>query len=268
MSELSLCMPYYRNPGILKRHIEIFRNEWSADLRRRIEVVVVDDGSPDERASDVVASMWRGAGIAYATQQPRISVYRVTEDRPWHQHGARNLGAHVAKAPWLLMTDIDHVVPPATLDEVLRRLPSMRSHEVLTFGRVDAPMGTAWRAGDWRGMEPTRRDDGTLKAHVNSFVVSRKHYWRTGGYDESFCGLYGTDIEFRRRLFTGRTITHHLADCPLIRVGREVIPDASTRDVERKTAGRNELKRAIAARKIAEGRAEPLTLDFEWERAA
>lgn len=266
MPDLSLVFPYYRNPGILRRHLDIFRTEWSFDLRNRVEVVIVDDGSPDETAAEVMRAGWYGQGDIYLTRQPRITVYRITEDLPWHQHGARNCGAHEAKAPWLLMTDVDHVVPPSTLDEVLRRLPSMQSREVLTFGRVDAPTGRAWRAGDWRGMAPTVREDGSLKPHVNSFVVSRRHYWKLGGYDERYCGIYGCDREFRDRLFTGKTMTTHLADAPLIRVGREVIADASTRDFDRKTPGRDALKKAVQAQKAAEGATEPLALNFNWER--
>lgn len=265
MTDLSLVFPYYRNPLMLQRHIEIFRQEWCADLRGRVEVIVVDDGSPVERADAVLRCMWRRNGLTYATAQPRISVYRVLEDRAWHQHGARNLGAHVAATRWLLMTDIDHVVPPATLDEVLRRLPLGR-REVLTFGRVDAPADRAWRAGDWRGMAPTLNDAGELKPHVNSFAIERDHYWKLGGYDERYCGIYGTDAEFRRRLFGPRTTVTHLADAPLIRVGRDVVADASTRDVVRKAPGRNDQKRAVLAQKLLEGSLEPLALNFPWER--
>ena len=53
----------------------------------------------------------------------------------------------------------------------------------------------------------------------------------------------------------------------MIRVDREVIPDASTRDVERKTPGRAAQKQAVLARKAAEGRAgQTTTLNFPWER--
>jgi hypothetical protein len=262
---LSLVLPYYRNPRILCRQLLVWRDEWSADLKRDIDVVIVDDGSPDETASDALATLWNGD----RTGLPSLCLYRVTEDRPWHQHAARNLGAHIASAPWLLMTDIDHVVPPSTLTEVLRLLPDLGTNDVLTFGRVDAPAEPAWEAEDWPEFARTRRADGSLKPHVNSFVVSREHYWKLGGYDEDLCGIYGTDQHFRTRLFGVGSATHHLDHAPLIRVDREVIADASTRDVDRKTPGRGDLKRAVLARKAAEGRAgQTTTLNFPWEKVA
>jgi hypothetical protein len=262
--KLSLVMPYYKNPRMLCRQMVVWRDQWPDELKRDLEVVIVDDGSPDETAVEAVASMWGGdrAGL------PALSIYRVKEDRLWHQHGARNLGAYVADAKWLLMTDMDHVVPRSTLADVLELLPLTGKNEVLTFGRVDAPQTLTWHADHWPDFKRTTRPDGTLKPHVNSFVVSAERYWKIGGYDEELCGIYGTDRHFRERLFGRGATVRHLDHSPLIRVGREVIDDASTRGIERKTTGRQALKKAVAARKAAEGRAhKTLTLNFEWEKA-
>lgn len=255
-SSLSLVMPYYRNPRMLVRQMMVWHDEWSNDLRNQIEIILVDDGSPDETAEEVIREMWGGeSGLP-------LSLYRVLEDRPWHQHGARNLGAHVATSDWLLMTDMDHVVPASTLAEVLRLLPAAGKREVMTFGRVDAPETLTWKADHWTEFKRTVREDGSLKPHVNSFVVRRKVYWQIGAYDEDLCGIYGTDKHFRNRLF-GTGLERHLKHAPLIRVAREVIADASTRDVERKLPGRNQLKRAAVAGK---SRYKTTTLNFPWKR--
>lgn len=257
---LSLVTPYYRNPRILVRQLMVWRDEWPADLKRDVEIVIVDDGSPDDTAAAALASMWNGdrSGL------PELSLYRITEDRPWHQHGARNLGAHVARGRWLLMTDIDHVVPASTLAEVLRLLPELGRNEVLTFGRVDAPATLTWRASHWPDFARTVNRDGNRKPHVNSFVVSRKRYWALGAYDEDFAG-YGTDSQFRRKLFAAGTVMRHLDNAPLIRVDRGVIPDASTTTYSR-TTERCDTK-AVLARKVLEGRAgQTTTLNFPWER--
>jgi hypothetical protein len=160
---------------------------------------------------------------------------------------------------FLLMTDMDHVVPAHTMAAALATLPTLGRRGVLTFGRVDAPPG-AWKSDDWDSFARTTRPDGSLKPHVNSFVVSRKRYWRLGGYDERLCGLYGTDRDFRQRLFGKGSVERHLENAPLIRVGRESIADASTRGVERKVAGRT------AQKKLAKSIGEPKALDFPWER--
>lgn len=264
--KLALVMPYYRNPAMLRKHLLVWREEWSAESKCEVEVIIVDDGSPaDDSAAEAIRSMWQGD----STGLPSISLYRVTEDRPWHQHGARNLGAHVAKAKWLLMTDMDHVVPCSTIMEVLRLLSGLKHNkDVLTFGRVDAPQTLTWKADHWTEFSRTRREDGSLKPHVNSFVVSKKRYWAIGGYDEDYCGVYGTDKLWRDRLYNHSRVTH-LEHAPLIRVGRDVIPDASTRDATRKIEGRNSLKKQITLRKLTEGRAnKPLTLAFPWEQVS
>ncbi len=260
--KLALVMPYYRNPRMLIRQLIVWRYEWSSEMKRDIEIVIVDDASPDETAAEAIKLPWDGD----RTDLPSLSLYRVTHDRPWHQHGARNLGASVAIAPWLLMTDIDHVVPPSTLSEVLSLLPLQR-REVITFGRVDAPATLTWKADDWSEFARTVRADGSLKPHVNSFVVERNHFWKVGGYDEAYCGVYGTDIEFRRRLFDRRTNVRHLDHAPLIRVAREVIADASTRDFARKDKTDVPGKRRILAMKTARGERKVIkTLQFTWER--
>ncbi len=257
---LSLVMPFYRNSRMLCRHLMVWRDEWSAELKRDIEIVLVDDGSP-EPAADVIAEMWNGD----RTGLPALSLYRVLEDRPWHQHGARNLGAHVAEGRWLLMTDMDHVVPASTLNEILGVLQTTPKNDVLTFGRVDAPATLTWRADHWTEFARTRREDGTLKPHVNSFCVSRKRYWALGGYDEDFVG-YGTDAQFRRHLFGHGSTVQHLDHAPIIRVDRNVIADASTTTYSRDA--RCKIK-TVLARKLLAGRAGKNTvLNFPWTKVA
>lgn len=283
---LSLVMPYYMNPRMLAWHLRTWRYEWSAYLKDNVEVVIVDDGSPEETAEEVLKS--RSSVFAGSAEQPfnagnaavvptrkdgraeerdLVRLYRVLEDRLWHQHGARNLGAHVAQGDWLLMTDMDHVVPASTMSECLRIIPTLSKNEVLTFGRVDAPPTLTWKADHWAEFDRTRREDGSLKPHVNSFVVSRERYWKVGGYDEDLCGIYGTDSHFRGRLFGSHTVERHLDYAPLIRVDRSVIDDASTRGIERKTPGRNKLKQQVYLEKALCGRAGKITaLNFPWER--
>jgi glycosyltransferase involved in cell wall biosynthesis len=254
---LALVMPYYRNPRMLNRHLQVWRDEWSADLKRDVDVVIVDDGSPTETAAEVLSNV-------NLTGLPSIALYRMTEDRLWGQHAARNVGAHEATAPWMLMTDADHVVPPSTLRKVLDLLP-LGKLEVLTFGRVDAPV---WfdEAEDWPEFSRTRRPDGSLKPHVNSFCISRYRYWQLGGYDESFTGIYGCDQEFRTRLWK-RATERHLEHAPLIRVDRDVIPDASTRDVERKKPENSKAKKAVRLGKVLRGEKHVVkSLTFPYER--
>lgn len=257
MPDLSVVLPFYRNSRMLWRQLTIWRDEWPEALKARCEIVIVDDGSPEPAIDEVSAVP--DVGIP-------ISVYRVLEDRPWHQHGARNLGAYVASGDWLLLTDMDHVIPADTLLDVLAQIETAGKKTVFTFARRDAPTDDpAWRSDGWSCMAHTLNDRGELKPHVNSYALRRKFYWQVGGYDESYCGVYGTDRLFRDRLFK-RAQRVDLA-LPLIRVGREVIPDASTTTLSRKDGRDPSAKKCIAREKAARGEADKIvTLNFPWER--
>lgn len=240
---LSIVLPYYQNPGMLARHLE----EWAtypADLRAQVEVLIVDDGSPQACAVDVP--------LPVAAALPTLRLYRVLEDIPWHQHGARNLGAHEAAGAWLYLGDIDHVLTAETAAAMVR----LCNYEAIyTFGRVDAPHGT-----------PTTKN-GAAHAHSNTYLMPRKSFWTIGGYDEDLTG-YGTDSFFRARLKDANVPVVHREDIRIVRFSRELIPDASTTSLPRKEGrpeGHRKQKAAIVAQKAAEGR-KPTVLNFGWER--
>lgn len=255
---LSLVMPYYRNPRMLSRHLQIWAREWPQSIKDQVEIVIVDDGSPEQAAAEFNDAP---AGL------PAHRVYRILEDRPWHQHAARNLGAYEATTPWLLMTDMDHVVPADTMRALLDCIEccDVLQQRFFVFQRRDAPAGEPWKSDHWSTMKKTVNAAGDLKPHVNSFAMPRWLYWHIGGYDEDYCGIYGTDKRWRERMH-GAAFPVQI-DYPLIRVGREVIPDASTRDVVRKEESRHHLKKAVERRKRERGEEGVIkTLQFPWER--
>lgn len=246
MSVLSFGIPFYKNPGMLAEQFRVWAG-YPEDLKAQIEVVLVDDGSP-QPAVDVP----RPDGL------PALRIYRVLEDRPWHQHAARNLAAKEAVGPWLLLTDMDHVLPDESLRSLLTVLSASSLEAVYTFFRRDAP-----------DLVPTLNERGEYKPHVNTFALSKALYWKIGGYDEDCVG-YGTDSYFRKRLFAGGE-HRHLSKICVVRYPREVIADASTcapgvnpralRNAGRRTAE----TRSRMERKQRRGE-KPKVLDFPWER--
>lgn len=220
---LSIVQPFYRNPGMLAHQFALWASYPEA-LKAQIEIVLVDDGSP-EPAADVP----RPAGL------PTLRIFRVLEDRLWHQHGARNLGAREAAAPWLFMTDMDHELPADSLRVLLLNATTTAGDRVFTFHRVDAPDLTP------------KLLNGAPHPHQNTFAVTKTRYWAAGGYDEDLCGFYGTDGYFLRRLVAGAEITH-LLDAPVVRYSRDVIPDASTR-ADRETGRRRGDRQAVMSRR-------------------
>lgn len=241
---LSLVMPFYLNSGMLAlQYAEMTR--WSDKAKAQIEVVIVDDGSP-QPAVDVE----RPEGL------PALRIYRVAEDKPWWQHGCRNVGAHEADAPWLLLTDIDHILTASGADALLKRIDQLDPGTAYFLHRVQADTG-----------EPTVNQRGERKPHPNSFVMTRDLFWRAGGYDEDYCGIYGTDGLFKARLFD-LAKEGFLKKVPLVRYWREIVPDANTATLPRKEGRIPGDKQAIAVRKAAEGRAgQIVTLSQEYERA-
>lgn len=240
---LSLVLPYYMNASMLELQYRTWA-AWGERAKAQFEIVIVDDGSP-QPAADVP----RPDGL------PALSIYRVTEDRPWHQHAARNLGAHVAKGPWLLLTDMDHVLKPDAADALLKRLGRLDNRTAYFLDRIEADTGLR-----------TRNDDGALKPHPNSFVMTRELYWQCGGYDEDFCGIYGTDGLFKDRLF-GIAERGFLKHVSLVRYWRDLIADASTTTLPRKEGRKPGEKAAVMAAKAARGEADKITtLNFPWER--
>jgi glycosyltransferase involved in cell wall biosynthesis len=240
MADLSIVIPYYLNPEMLALQYKVWAG-YPGYLKSNIEIVIVDDGSPVELAEKVR----RPGGL------PPLRIYRVLVDKPWNQHGARNLGAHEANGPWLFLTDMDHVLPSESLGKLIGNLAPDR---IYTFARLNAP-----------DMEPMRRPDGSLKEHPNTFAMTKEMYWRIGGYDERFCGIYGTDSLFRKRAASAAKFTH-LHDVPIVRFSRDVIHDASTRTLPRKE-GRGDSKKRLLRQIAAEGSEDRIeTLTFPWER--
>lgn len=240
---LTLVMPYFQNPSMLALQYEGWR-KWPGKLRNRFKVTLVDDGSPAAPA----------AAVARPRGLPVLEIYRVLENRPWHQHGARNLGAHVAPEGWLLLTDMDHVLSAESAALLFKAMDrgGLDEGTVYMLDRVEADTGL-----------PTTNDYGQPKPHPNSFVMTRDMFWRIGGYDERATGFYGTDSMFRARAFTVGKKGH--LEVPLVRYWRDLVPDASTNGLPRKE-GRDTPERAAKLRAIAADPKAIVTLDFPWER--
>lgn len=202
MKGLTVIFPYYENAGMLKKQLEIF-NAYPKDIRKRLELIVVDDGSGlGKRAEEAIQDL----GLKWEGYSFRL--YRILTDLRWNWLQARNLGAKEAGNDWLLLTDIDHIILNKTMVKIIET--EFDNRYFYTFPRVN-----------WV-------DNSEYKPHPNSYLMSKKLYWKIGGYDETFAGHYGTDGAYRRRceenaehaFLTGR---------PLARVDRQDIPDASTK---------------------------------------
>ena len=152
---------------------------------------------------------------------------------------------------------MDHVLAEkdaATLLKLIRK-GKLDLEACYMLARIEADTGL-----------PTMQN-GYLKPHPNSFVVTRETYWRIGGYDESFCGTYGTDSLFRSRAFTKAT-QGHLHNVALTRYWRDIVEDASTTTLTRKDGREVDARQKIIDAKRKRGEANVVkVLQFPWERA-
>ena len=232
MTDLTVILAYYENPGMLNEQFKTFRALPQA-IRDHLQLIVVDDGSPKHPA------------VAQKIGMP-LQVYRVGVDIRWNQDACRNIGVHHATTEWVLMTDMDHLIPQATLDRIVSRKWS--GEKVYKFSRVTAPHMTHY------------------KPHPNSWLMTRLMFNRIGGYDERLAGWYGTDADFRRQVETIAQII--MLKEVLIRVPREVIPDASTTTYLRKQEEDRENLKRLRKQISKIPNARPMTLTFPYTRIA
>ena len=225
----TLILPYYENPGQLARQIHKLC-DLPEDVRGRLHLIVVDDGSPKSPVGDEVLGT-RAALPPAEGGLASFRAFRIDVDIRWNWLAARNIGVHHTKTEWVLLTDIDLELPEATARALQEK--KMRIENVYRFGRVTAPDMTPY------------------KPHPNSWFMTRQMFDKVGGYDERFSGFYGTDGEFRDRVRANCSRLIVLEEFPLVRVPRELVPDASTTTYGRKEAqdheGVTRIRREIAA---------------------
>lgn len=240
--QLTFICAYYENPGMLREQQRAWR-QYPDDLKARFHAIVTDDASPTRPALPAVEPTGIGS----------FRLFRTLVDVRWNWLFCRNLGVSHSPTRWVLLTDIDHVLPPTTLRALLTE--ELDSDVIYRFSRVDAPDLTPY------------------KPHPNSWLMTTTMFDRMGGYDERFSGFYGTDADFRDR---ATMVPDHAATKParavvlrsdvLIRYPREVIPDASTTTYGRKEPQDHENVARIRAARGLIPNWRPLRVTFPWEQ--
>lgn len=192
---VTFVYPYYQNAGFLRQQLAGWET-YPPMVRPHVSAIVVDDGSPEA-----------------ATLPPDlpfpIRLFRIESDVPWNWIAARNLGAHHADDGWLLLTDMDHVVPVETV-------------RAIVYGHHDPETVYGFSRVEHTGQSVT--------PHSASFLMTKAMFWTIGGYDERFSGSYGSDGIYRRRLMAMAPLKI-LSD---VLVRHERIGDSSTTTYERK----------------------------------
>jgi len=132
--------------------------DYPPEILDLVHFVIVDDGSP----------------IDYDPKHYGLNItwLRITENIPWNNPGARNLGVIYAKSENILISDTDHDLPPDTMSYLCKRGDCGKSFFKLK--RLD-PKGEICRA------------------HPNLFFMARSRFIKFFFYDEEYCGDYAHD---------------------------------------------------------------------------
>lgn len=224
---VTIVLPFYNSHEFFKTHMETWWNYPEA-IRQYLSAVIVDDGSPVPATLPEVLPF-------------SMRLFRIEVDIAWNWLAARNIGAHYAPDGWMLLTDMDHVLPEAT-------------SYALINGRHDPNVVYAFSRREHTGQ--------AIHPHSASFFMTKKMFWAIGGYDEALAGVYGTDGSYRKRVASAAAMK--LLPQELIRY--EYVADSSVTTYERKTPAMREARRKRFA-SVSPG-APPKVLSFPFHEVA
>lgn len=107
--ELSLVLPLYNVEQFVE---ECLCSIYCQPEAARVEVILVDDGSPDRSAA---------VAEAYLRSQP-LQNWRIIHQENRGLGGARNTGLHATRAPYVWFIDTDDLLAPDALNAILPRI--------------------------------------------------------------------------------------------------------------------------------------------------
>lgn len=226
MREITLIIPCFNQPLMLRKQLDTV-----AQYPPGFRVIVVDDHSkvPAEEVFET---------------HDAAELYRVDEDVAWNRSMARNLGAQQAKTDWIIHVDTDHVLPPDSAVKLLE-LP-LNAGSWYRFPRF-----RVGKADDTRNKDQLPRDCeyGQIHEHVDSYLITKANYWRTGGYDPDYAGCLGGGGAFLARLESMMGPSGALPmDIHLEVWTKDKIPDASVGGISRDTSEYKRRRREKEAR--------------------
>jgi hypothetical protein len=144
------------------------------DLSDDVEFIIMDDGSEPP--------------LQYPDHELKNLYIHCTNDkRPWTVELARNKGAKLARGEYLLMTDIDYIIPKDAIESAL-----LLKEDKMRFKRK---FGVLDENGDFTEDYDVLRKYGLLEErikvkgnylppHPNNFVMRKETFWKLGGYRE------------------------------------------------------------------------------------
>ncbi len=230
---ITFVYSYYNNGNMLLEH-QKYWNKYPDEIKEQLEIIITDDCSKVP-AKDFIQK-----------SDLDLKLYRIKIDIPWNWLACRNIGAHYAENKWILMTDIDHLVDKKTIKKLYSK-NDLNEKNIYLFNRKDAPNLTPY------------------KPHDDSYFMTKKMFWKIGGYDETLSGFYGTSGSYRKRAEQISPLIR-FKSLYLIRYPANVIWDANTKGLKRKDSKRKELIKPLMKLKTENNWTDIKVLSFPYER--
>ena len=239
IDHLTIAMPYYEAPEMLREQLKFWKDFDDVG----VEIVIVDDGSPNYPAAAVISE--------FPILHIPIHVYRICENYPWNHGGARNLAMFMARDGWVVLTDIDHVLIPHTVCRVFGS--DLDSTKVYLPGRYEKNLN---------------QEHIRIKRHSDSYLITKEMFWRIGGYDEQFTGYWNGPFEPFRKALKRTVKLEETENIWLLRYDTDSIADANVSEWGRKGSKFDINKYPIVKRKQRQAMQnyKPETLQFEWSQ--
>ena len=172
--KLSIVIPVLNSHEVLRRQLLFYA---SMGIPNDTELIIVDDGSDPPLESTVFPP-----GIKRWGNQA-VKLLETHDKRPWTWALARNAGARIARGEYLLMYDLDHIVPKYAID-FIRKTTATKVQFVREFGVLDE-QGRLTQDRDVLEAYGLPKDQTLAHGPLpNNFAIRRDVFWELGGYRE------------------------------------------------------------------------------------
>jgi hypothetical protein len=171
---ITINLSFYNQNEVLKRHVESWKS-YPPHLKDLLKFCIIDDCSKTP-AIEVL----RETNLSDID----LAIYRIEEDLYCNIAGGRNLAAQQCTTEWMILLDMDTMIPQA-MASTLSALIKSKKKEIFKFNRR---------------VPQNHNHPKHNQPHPAVCLLRTDDYWDIGGNEEDFVGHYGwTDPSFWHR---------------------------------------------------------------------